>query len=207
MAITLESVTNPGATPITFNSASSIELANDYFKLAVPNLTTRQLLTVMTVAMIHALPSPDYTNNHAGLMQDAQVYTGAIPQFNWVVAMAALAWTAGKGNDATLSNDIEALLAEGRDLEGKSEEEQWRAITLLFAQLGFNPPLVPCWVAREVYGPFNPKWLIFRSWLMGDAPNWLRSLYISKGQGFARWISDKPRIKRVVRYFMDKVVG
>lgn len=206
MAITLQSVTNPGATPIAFNGASSVELANDYFKLAAPNLSMRQVLTIMTVAMTHALPSPDYINNHAGLMQDAQVYTGAIPQFNWVVAMAALAWTAGKQEDATLSDDVEALLAEGRDFEGKSEEEQWRAITLLFAQLGFNPPLVPCWVAREVYGPSNLKWLIFWAWLSEDAPNWFRNLYIAKGQSFAGWISDKPRIKRVVRFFMDKAI-
>lgn len=68
-------------------------------------------------------------------------------------------------------------------------------------------PPVPCWVAREVYGNTNPKWIIFALWLNSQAPRWLHSLYLSQGQRFARWIADKPRIKCLVQYFMDKVVN
>ena len=64
----------------------------------------------------------------------------------------------------------------------------------------------PCWVAREVYGVADPRWRIFRAWLHGSAPAWLRGLYTGYGERFAKWIADKPRVKRVIRYFMDKVV-
>lgn len=64
-----------------------------------------------------------------------------------------------------------------------------------------------CWVAREVYGETNPKWLIFRKWLLNEAPRALRWAYLKFGERFARWISDKPAWKNVVRHFMDKVVN
>jgi len=36
--------------------------------------------------------------------------------------------------------------------------------------------LVICWVAREVYGADNPRWLEFRTWLLTQAPAWFRDL-------------------------------
>lgn len=63
-----------------------------------------------------------------------------------------------------------------------------------------------CWVAREVYGKDNPKWLIFRSWLEDEAPAWLHDLYVEEGERFAEFISDKPLIKAVVKAAMDIVV-
>jgi hypothetical protein len=65
----------------------------------------------------------------------------------------------------------------------------------------------PCWVAREAYGAADPRWRIFRAWLMVSAPGWFRSLYTAQGRWFAKWIADKPRVKRVIRYFMDRVVN
>ncbi len=62
-----------------------------------------------------------------------------------------------------------------------------------------------CWVAREVYGADNPQWLVFRDWMLNSAPAWLRGLYGRYGERFARFISDKPRIKSIIRKGMDKV--
>ena len=62
-----------------------------------------------------------------------------------------------------------------------------------------------CWVAREVYGESNPAWLEFRAWLFNRAPAWLRYLYGRYGERFAAFIADKPRLKSVIRFFMDKV--
>ena len=42
-----------------------------------------------------------------------------------------------------------------------------------------------CWVAREVYGIENPKWLEFREWMLNDAPSWLRNLYLKYGESSA----------------------
>ncbi len=65
-------------------------------------------------------------------------------------------------------------------------------------------PKIPfCWVAREVYGNHNPKWIAFREWLYTKAPNWFAKLYSKYGERFAEWISDKPRIKNLIRKWMD----
>jgi hypothetical protein len=63
--------------------------------------------------------------------------------------------------------------------------------------------LASCWVAREVYGEFNPMWLAFREWLYTKAPKWFVKLYEKHGERFADWISDKPRIKNLIRKWMD----
>lgn len=63
-----------------------------------------------------------------------------------------------------------------------------------------------CWVAREVYGNENLKWLVFREWLLNDAPKWLLELYKAKGESFAKYISNKPILKAVIRKLMDIAV-
>jgi hypothetical protein len=71
---------------------------------------------------------------------------------------------------------------------------------------GFNPNSGFCWVAREVYGDQNPKWLLFRAWLLTEAPTWLRDLYAAHGEEFAAWIHDKPLVKAAVKALMDRVI-
>jgi tetratricopeptide (TPR) repeat protein len=63
-----------------------------------------------------------------------------------------------------------------------------------------------CWVAREVYGPHDPRWLVFRGWLTSEAPRWLRDLYIAHGEAFADWLHERPVSRRGVRMLMDIVV-
>jgi len=63
-----------------------------------------------------------------------------------------------------------------------------------------------CWVAREVYGPENPKWLEFREYMVERAPWWLNRLYWKFGQRFAAFISNKPRAKKFLEKIMDKLV-
>jgi polysaccharide export outer membrane protein len=72
---------------------------------------------------------------------------------------------------------------------------------------GFNPNTGFCWVAREVYGAENPKWLMFRAWLLTEAPIWLRDAYGTHGEAFATWIHDKPVMKAIVRAMMDAVLA
>jgi polysaccharide export outer membrane protein len=75
---------------------------------------------------------------------------------------------------------------------------------------GFNPNGGAggfCWVAREVYGAENPKWLLFRAWLLTEAPVWLRDAYGTHGEAFATWIHDKPVMKAIVRTMMDAVLA
>jgi hypothetical protein len=60
-----------------------------------------------------------------------------------------------------------------------------------------------CWVAREVYGIENPKWLEFRYWMLNDAPSWFRNLYIKYGEKIAKFISNKPFVKSIIRKWMN----
>jgi hypothetical protein len=64
-----------------------------------------------------------------------------------------------------------------------------------------------CWVAREVYGAHDPRWVEFRDWLAGDAPVWLHDLYRDHGEAFAAWIHDRPTAKLVVRTLMDNAIA
>jgi hypothetical protein len=67
---------------------------------------------------------------------------------------------------------------------------------------------IDCWVAREVYGESNPRWIQFREWLFNAAPGWFRALYLAHGERFAKFISNKPRLKTVIYKWMEKrIVG
>jgi len=60
-----------------------------------------------------------------------------------------------------------------------------------------------CWVAREVYGIESSKWMQFREWMLNDSPSWFRKLYLKYGERFAKFISNKPRIKSIIRNWMN----
>ena len=64
-----------------------------------------------------------------------------------------------------------------------------------------------CWVAREVYGAENPKWLMFREWMLTKASDNLRNYYIKHGEKIAKSIRNKPRIKALIRKWMDSKIG
>jgi len=66
--------------------------------------------------------------------------------------------------------------------------------------------IVACWVAREVYGKESGEWMVFRQWLLTEAPEWFHDLYMQEGERFAEFISDKPALKFIVKKAMDIVV-
>ena len=68
-------------------------------------------------------------------------------------------------------------------------------------------PKPTCWVAREVYGLHNPAWVAFRYWMLNDSPSWFRTIYIKFGERFAKFISNKPRLKARIRAWMDTKIG
>ncbi|MCP5368437.1 MAG: hypothetical protein H6907_18770 [Hyphomicrobiales bacterium] len=59
------------------------------------------------------------------------------------------------------------------------------------------------WVGRAVYGADDPRWLLFRSWMLVDAPSWFRRGYLCHGAAVADWLADKAVLKRVIRAWMD----
>ena len=69
-----------------------------------------------------------------------------------------------------------------------------------------NPKLFGCWVAREIYGEDNPKWMIFRNWMLNYGPVWFKNLYLKHGERFAAFISNKPLLKKIIRKWMDSKI-
>ena len=63
-----------------------------------------------------------------------------------------------------------------------------------------------CWVARKVYGAYNPDWLIFRTWLLTEAPTWLYKTYLHHGEKFAKWLDGKNKLQSIIRKWMDKKI-
>lgn len=64
-----------------------------------------------------------------------------------------------------------------------------------------------CWVAREVYGADNPKWVEFREWMFTKASDNLRNFYLKYGERIAESIRNKPKIKSIIRKWMDSKIG
>ncbi len=64
-----------------------------------------------------------------------------------------------------------------------------------------------CWVAREIYGVHDPRWLAFREWLTWEAPEMLRDGYAEHGEAFAEWLHDRPVAKAIVRLAMDQALA
>lgn len=64
-----------------------------------------------------------------------------------------------------------------------------------------------CWVAREVYGVHDPRWLEFRQWMTWQAPRWLQDVYASHGERIAGWLHDRPVAKAAVRSVMELALG
>ena len=60
-----------------------------------------------------------------------------------------------------------------------------------------------CWVALEVYGFDNIKWIKFADYLKYEAPNWFKNLYNNYGAKFAKFIKNKPYLKYFIRKLMD----
>lgn len=64
-----------------------------------------------------------------------------------------------------------------------------------------------CWVAREIYGVHDSRWLEFREWLTWQAPEQLRDLYAEHGEAFAGWVHDRPVAKAAVRVAMNQALA
>ncbi len=100
-----------------------------------------------------------------------------------------------------------ALQQRGQDVTFQGMQAQADAASSAGMMGGLGSALgaftLPCWVAREVYGIENPKWLEFREWMLNDSPSWFRNTYIKYGERFAKFISNKPRIKSIIRKWMN----
>lgn len=57
-----------------------------------------------------------------------------------------------------------------------------------------------CWVAKEIFGYWeHPKTIRARFWINMIGPKWFKKFYWKHGEKFAKFISDKPIIKIMLR--------
>ena len=72
--------------------------------------------------------------------------------------------------------------------------------------IGAGLAIAGCWVAREVYGNENPRWIQFFIWKELEAPKWFSRAYDRFGERIASFIKDKPRLKNIIRNWMDSKI-
>ena len=64
----------------------------------------------------------------------------------------------------------------------------------------------PCWVARAAFGVADVRWMIFRAWLLEDAPTWFRALYLRHGEMVGVWLANRAGPRSMVRALMMPAV-
>jgi hypothetical protein len=62
-----------------------------------------------------------------------------------------------------------------------------------------------CWIAREVYGNDNPRWIAIREYLLSDAPVELLSAYHLKGEKVANVLKKNVGLKLAMKQLMDRI--
>jgi hypothetical protein len=110
------------------------------------------------------------------------------------------------GQNANLSNYNANIYGSQAAFAGAQEQARGAMIGGLaqgLGAIGGGFASKGCWVAREVFGKDNPKWLYFRAWLYTKAPKWFYNLYLKHGERFAAFIKNKPVLKSVIRMWMN----
>jgi len=167
----------------------------------------RQLATADTAAVnraneINAAALLDISSNaYNNLWQ----YYGDTMEWAWTSAESSLdriSALAIAELDAKTKADVAA--AEGSSAAGSAIGSLIGSLGT--AYIGSSAFTGFCWVAREVYGPQNAQWFIFRVWLQYDAPKWFKNLYVTYGEKYAKLISKVPPLKWATKKLMDLVV-
>ncbi|MEO0796315.1 MAG: hypothetical protein AAFX93_14190 [Verrucomicrobiota bacterium] len=65
--------------------------------------------------------------------------------------------------------------------------------------------LAMCWVARAVYR--DQRWMVFREWLLEQAPEWLKLAYLRFGPELARALRSQPEKRDTMRLVLDRAQG
>ncbi len=123
------------------------------------------------------------------------------PFSNYGMDLANTNYNAGQARNIAANNNALALTIAGQNADAAKSAATTSTLGNIFgAWLG------RCWVAREVYGVDSIKWRLFRHWLETQAPQWFVKCYDRYGPGFAQFLKTHPRIKYLVRLWMDKKV-
>lgn len=170
----------------------------------LPRIEKKALIAYFLAQTIKALDGPDYTDQ-AVLRKATACFCVPSSRLDSFEVGVFLQLAEASGADVGNLSIAELKEAIRCWTCGATVDTFRMEAIFLLCQLGVLIQQVPCWVAREVYGWNNPKWIVFADWLLNTAPRWFRKLYLAQGRSFAAWIADKPGVKRIVRWLMDKV--
>jgi hypothetical protein len=107
------------------------------------------------------------------------------------------------------SNEVNRANNAWETILGKEmQNTEAQMMSMISSVAGSAGGAMMCWVAREVYGAENPKWLMFREWMLTKAPKWLLKGYVRFGKRIASLIQKVPILKLPIRIWMDsKIYG
>ena len=71
---------------------------------------------------------------------------------------------------------------------------------------GIASGVAMCWVARAVFGERDPRWKLFRSWLIFKSPKWLFNLYYNYGEAFSKVVEKSKILQTLIRNLMLKAI-
>jgi len=87
------------------------------------------------------------------------------------------------------------------DMEAVGMEQLGQLVDMAGSVAGMAGGL--CWVAQAVYGADNPRWLLFRHWLLTRAPDSLFHAYALAGRLYAERVLRSGSLRDRVRRWMD----
>lgn len=88
-------------------------------------------------------------------------------------------------------------------------QNQQQNAQLLGSLLSAGGAAFGCWVASEIFGGwFHPMTVKARYYVNNQAPSWFKEFYLKYGERIAKFISDKPMLKAMIKplfvYFAKK---
>ena len=160
----------------------------------------RQIATADTAALNRA----NEINANAILDISKQAYNNL---WNYYADTMEWAWTSAENQ----IDRVNALAIAELDAKSRTDIAKEQASTAAGNAIGgligtLGAAWISCWVAREVYGNRDIRWFIFRTWLKYESPKWFKKLYLTHGEKYAKFISNKPLFKWCTKQLMDLVV-
>jgi hypothetical protein len=115
-------------------------------------------------------------------------------------------WQTAENNETRATTLATAeLAASAQGGRGSSKGSTTNALIGAAANIG-AALITSCHVAQEVYGTETNEWIKFRYWMYHQSPKWFKKFYMKHSLEISKFIYDKPTIKKILRYFMDKQV-
>ncbi len=135
-----------------------------------------------------------YGQNYAGALTGAQTQAGLDQDYFNTMYNAQSAANIAAANNAAAMNAAQYSMAGS--LGG----------SLIGAGGMLGAAAIMCWIARAAYGANNPKWMMFRRWLLTKAPEWFQAWYLRYGPEIGAKLAGDVAGRKAVREWMDKIL-